>query len=113
MGQPLIVARSTIRLLCLSIGAGVLAGCSDMDPLQQPYTWRPLHVYDANIAAQVERKSDLIAGRRLGPSDGHEAADAVQRWRDGKVRQIPDTDLAQLQTSSSGNGGGSSGGSGN
>lgn len=110
MGQPSIVARSTIRLLCLSVGVGVLAGCSDMDPLQQPYTWRPLHVYDANIAAQVERKSDLTAGRHLGPSDGHEAADAVQRWRDGKVRSIPDTDLAQLQTNSSG---GSSGGSGN
>ncbi|MFT8418086.1 MAG: hypothetical protein ABF636_04540 [Acetobacter sp.] len=112
MVQSVNFAKSTLRLLCLSSVTAALAGCANGDPLQQPYTWRPLHVYDANIEAQVERKSDLISGRHLGPSDGHEAADAVQRWRDGKVRQIPDTDLAQLQTNGSGSGSGS-GGSGN
>ncbi len=101
--------KNHIGVLLLSGVSVMLVGCTEMDPLKQPYSWRPLHVYEANISAQVERKSDLVAGRRLGPSDGHEAADAVQRWRDGKVRKIPDTDLAQLQTNSSGGGGASSG----
>lgn len=115
MAQSPVFTKSYIRILLLSGVSAALMGCSDMDPLTQPYTWRPLNVYDANIAAQVEKKSDLVAGRHLGPSDGHEAADAVQRWRDGKVRDIPDTDLAQLQTNgSSGGGSGSgSGGAGN
>lgn len=112
MNQSLNFAKNALLLLCLSSVTAALAGCENGDLPQEPYTWRPLHVYDANIEAQVERKSDLIAGRHLGPSDGHEAADAVQRWRDGKVREIPETDLAQLQTNGSGGGSGS-GGSGN
>lgn len=113
MNQSFAFVGKGIGLFCLA-GVGVaLSACSSMEPLKQPYTWRPLHVYDANIAAQVERKSDLVAGRHLGPNDGHEAADAVQRWRDGKVRTIPNTDLAQIQSSSSGNSTGDSGGSGN
>lgn len=78
----------------------LVVGCSSMDPQTQPYTWRPLHIYEANIAAQVERKSDLVSGRKLGPSDGHEAAEAVQRWRDGKVKKLPNTDVAQVQSGS-------------
>lgn len=109
MAQSIVFSKNHVRLLLLSGISAALMGCSDMDPLKQPYTWRPIHVYDANIATQVERKSDLVSGRHLGPSDGHEAADAVQRWRDGKTRDIPDTDLAQLQTNGSSSGSGGSG----
>ncbi|QEO17611.1 hypothetical protein [Acetobacter vaccinii] len=87
-------------------------GCSTMEPLDQSYHWRPLGVYDANIAAMAERKSDLVSGRPLGPSDGHQAAEAVQRWRDGKVRKLPNTGLAEVKSSGGDDQGESGSGSG-
>lgn len=116
MTQFFAFMTKSVSLLALSGLSFALSACSSMDPLTQPYTWRPLHVYDANIAAQVERKSDLYEGRHLGPSDGHRAAVAVQRWRDDKVRKLPDTNVAQVQSnsaSSAGGDGGDSGGPGN
>ena len=113
MAQSFALITKSVSLLALTGMSFALSACSSMDPLTQPYTWRPLHVYDANIAAQVERKSDLYEGRHLGPSDGHHAADAVQRWRDDKVRKLPDTDVAQIQGNGANSGAGDSGGAGN
>ncbi|CAP55651.1 putative pilus assembly protein [Gluconacetobacter diazotrophicus PA1 5] len=85
-----------------------------MAPLQMTYHWRPLGTNQSNIEAQVERPQDLVHGRPLGDADAHEAAVAVQRWRDGKVMDLGNSGLAEmtLQSSGSGSGSGASAGAG-
>ena len=48
-------------LICLSLLA--LAGCAESDPYRRPGMWQPEGANAANMAAMVERKSDLVHGR--------------------------------------------------
>ncbi|MBO6037410.1 MAG: hypothetical protein J6P29_02450 [Acetobacter sp.] len=98
-----ILSSSSLRkFVLLAMVLPFVAGCESntmiayrgvvkdpLDPLDLPYHWRPKGVYQANIAAMVERKSDLISGRPRYTEDGHHAAEAVQRWRDDKLRPFP------------------------
>jgi type IV pilus biogenesis protein CpaD/CtpE len=93
----------------LIMAPALLGGCTTMAPLQMTYHWRPLGTNQANLEAQVERPQDLVHGRPLGDADAHEAALAVQRWRDGKVMNLGDSGLAELEMQSGGTNGGSSG----
>ncbi|MBB2204796.1 hypothetical protein [Gluconacetobacter takamatsuzukensis] len=107
MGRYSLTARRYAVHAAGALLVAGLGGCSTMEPLDQPYSWRPLGANHANVVAEVERPGDLVSGRPLGPSDGHEAADAVQRLRDNKLR-----DLASTQTSDATSGGSSGGGGG-
>lgn len=103
MERSFVYFEKIIKILLSGMAFVSVEGCANMDPQTQPYTWRPLHIYEANIAAQVDRKSDLVAGRKLTLNDGHEAAEAVQRWRDDKTKKLPNTNVSQVQSGNTGN----------
>jgi len=87
------------------------------DPLVRQGLFQPGHTNHQNLALQVANPGDLVRGSGTTTSDGQQAAAAVQRWRDDKLKKLPAADLAQVSASSSGNndssggsGGGGSGG---
>jgi type IV pilus biogenesis protein CpaD/CtpE len=87
------------------------------DPLVREGLFQPGHTNHQNLALQVANPGDLVRGSGATTSDGQQAAAAVQRWRDDKVKKLPAADLAQVAASSSGSndsngssGGGGSGG---
>lgn len=92
--------------LALALALPALGGCTTMAPLQMTYHWRPLGTNQSNIEAQ-SNAPDLVHGRPLGDADAHEAAVAVQRWRDGKVMDLGNSGLAEMTLQSSGSGSGS------
>ena len=59
-----------------------------------------------NQGQMLERPRDAAVGRSAGPADGTVSADAVQRYREGRVRAL----IVQGTTGTSSGGGGSSGG---
>ena len=109
----------------VAAGAALLAGCSPQydplnpayDPLVREGLFQPGHTNHNNLALQVANPGDLVRGSGTTTSDGQQAAAAIQRWRDDKVKKLPASDLAQVSASStgsneSGGGGGGGGGSG-
>jgi len=76
----------------------LLAACGD--PFQRAYTWHPSGVNDANLAAMVQDKRDLVAGRGQAGSDGQLAATAAERLHSDKTKP-----LRLESTSSLGSGG--------
>jgi hypothetical protein len=85
------------------------------DPLVREGLFQPGHTNHNNLALQVANPGDLVRGSGTTTSDGQQAAAAVQRWRDDKVKKLPAADLAQISASSSGSndtGGGSGSGGG-
>jgi type IV pilus biogenesis protein CpaD/CtpE len=81
------------------------------DPLYREGLFKPGHTNHSNLALQVANPGDLVRGTGTTTSDGQQAAAAIQRWRDDKVKKLPASDLAQVSATSSG-GNDSSGGSG-
>ena len=95
-----------MKLILMLTIATLMSGCAGGgDPYRQPYTWSPTGSNAANLAAMVDHPADLARGRGLADSDGLEAAVAVSRLRDGKVKHLIDTSGASSL------GGGASGGS--
>jgi hypothetical protein len=86
------------RLAILAVPL-LLAACGD--PYQRAYTWHPTGVNEANLAAMVRDKRDLVAGHEQAGSDGHLAAAAAERLHDDKTKP-----LHLESTSSLGGGGG-------
>lgn len=85
----------------------VLAGCDATWPYYRPGTWRPTGVADANIAASVANPSDLVRGVAYNPRDSSVMTAAVERYRAGKVKSLPDlTTFSQKSAPSGGDGGG-------
>ncbi len=89
-------------LLCLSLLLGV-AACSAADPTQRSGTWQPIGANDANLRAMIADPADLSHGRAGTDADGQVAANAVARYRAGKVKQLPDSGAAQMTSVSFGN----------
>jgi len=99
---------------CLLLG---IAGCSpehdptnpSFDPLVREGLFRPGHTNRNNLTLMVANPADLVRGTGTTTSDGQEAAAAVERWRNDKVKKLPASDLAQVTANQSGdnNGGGS------
>ncbi len=67
-----------------------LDGCADIDPLTAPGRWNPSGVNDANLAVQVANPNDLLEGQSVRDSDGQQAAEAVARLRQDRLKPLPD-----------------------
>ena len=74
----------------------VLAGCAAEDPLTRPGLWHAVGANDANLAAMVADPNDLVTGVVDRRMDGQVAAAAVARYRAGKVKNLPDSNIAQF-----------------
>jgi hypothetical protein len=100
--------RSTLFIL---IGACCLSGCGGTlgDPNIRPSTWMPEDINTANLQAMVANPADLQRGHGNGSAMGVVATDAIERLRTGKVRQLPNSGVAEVQLVSTGD---SSGGGG-
>jgi len=88
---------STVLLLPI-----ILAGCDRIDPYKRDGAWRPNGANEANLRAMVVVPSDLSVATRAGPADGQLAAAALSRLHHDRLRQLPDSALAQVVPISSG-----------
>ncbi len=79
-----------------------LAGCDAMDPYRREGTWRPNGANDADLRAMVVSPSDLVWGVSSLDGNGQQAAAALDRYRNDKVRLLPDTGLAKIVPIASG-----------
>ncbi len=93
------------QLLCIAVLG--LTGCDAMDPYLREGDWRPNNANDDNLRAMVVSPSDLVRGVGSDGGDGQQAAAALDRARNDKVRRLPDSDIAKVTPVS--NGGGSQG----
>lgn len=81
----------------------MLAACDATDPYKREGIWRPNHANDANLRAMVVSPSDLARGVEATGSDGQQAAAALDRQRQDKVRLLPDSAVAKIVPVASGN----------
>jgi hypothetical protein len=84
----------TRQLLC--IAAVALAGCDVTDPYLRQGVWRPDNVNEANLRAMVVAPSDLVRGVSSSGGDGQQAAAALDRLRNDKLRPLPDSAIAKV-----------------
>jgi|SRR5579863_7416630 hypothetical protein len=90
-----------MRLLLGAISVLLMVGCDATDPYQRDGTWRPNDANEANLRAMVASPSDLVRGVP-SQSDGQQAAAALDRYRNDKVRLLPDSAIAKITPVSSG-----------
>jgi type IV pilus biogenesis protein CpaD/CtpE len=65
------------------LALALLAACAETDPYRRSGMWQPEGANAANIAAMVERPSDLVGGRNDRAPETRQARDAVERlWED-------------------------------
>jgi len=83
------------RLFLCCLLALLLTGCDATDPYLRNGAWRPNGANAANLHAMVASPSDLVRGV-VGPGDGQQAAAALDRYRNDKVRALPDSGIAQI-----------------
>ena len=84
------------RTLAALVLVPALAGCELTDPLEREGLWRPVGANEANLRLMVTAPSDLIRGVSAGSADGHGAARAVQRLRQGRVKPLPNTGISKI-----------------
>jgi type IV pilus biogenesis protein CpaD/CtpE len=90
-----------MRLLLGAIVVLLMVGCDATDPYQRDGMWRPNNANEANLRAMVASPSDLVRGV-ASQSDGQQAAAALDRYRNDKVRLLPDSAIAHVTPVSSG-----------
>ena len=88
-------SRTTRRRAAMLLLLG-LAGCDQTDPYLRDGVWRPTGVNDDNLRAMVAEPSDLLTASPAAPANGTLAAAAVRRLLQGRVRQLPDSGVAQI-----------------
>ena len=93
-----------LRRLLLCIVAFGVVGCGVIDPYQRAGTWRPNNANEDNLRAMVAVPSDLVRGVSASEGTGQQAAAALDRLRNDKVRKLPDSGLAQVTPVSTGSG---------
>ncbi len=92
-------------LLCVAVLALGACGLMDaMDPYQREGMWRPNNANEDNLRAMVVSPSDLVRGVPSEGSDGQQAAAALDRVRNDKMRVLPDSAIAKVTPVSSGSG---------
>jgi len=74
-----------------------------MDPYRRKGRWQPGRANEANLRAMVASPSDLVRGVSSADGNGQQAAAALDRLRNDKVRRLPDSDIAKIVPISSGN----------
>ena len=88
------------QLLCIAVL--MLAGCDATDPYTKEGVWRPNNANEDNLRAMVASPSDLVRGVSSEVSSGQQAAAALDRQRNDKVRALPDSAIAKVVPVSSG-----------
>jgi hypothetical protein len=81
--------------LALSVVLLTLAACAATDPYMREGVWRPNNANEANLRAMVAVPSHLVAGV-AGPGDVQQAAAALERHRNDKMRLLPDSGIAKI-----------------
>ena len=92
--------RAPLRLLAFGL-AGLSMACTATDPLYDTSRWNPSGVNAANLAAQVAVPDDLQHGRHVADADGLQAAAAVARLRQDRVKKLAEGGLSQIGVSGS------------
>lgn len=78
-----------------------LSACGpDFDPLTRQGMWNPNHANHDNLVLQVANPADLVRGTGAASADGQLAAAAVDRLRTEKVKKLPQTDIANINSGS-------------
>ena len=86
-------------LIC--VAALTLSGCDLTDPYSREGVWR---ANEANLRAMVVSPADLARGVSAPGGDGQQAAAALDRYRNDKVRPLPDSAVAKVVAISAGSG---------
>ena len=89
-------------VVCLGLLLSSLTGCDATDPYRREGIWRPNYANDSNLRAMVVSPSDLVRGVGSTGSDGQQAAAALDRQRQDKVRVLPDSNVAKIVPVASG-----------
>jgi type IV pilus biogenesis protein CpaD/CtpE len=80
----------------------MLGACQQTDPYAREGAWRPNGSNAANLRAMVVVPSDLVAATPAAPADGGLAATAISRLEHDRVRNLPDSGVAQVTPVASG-----------
>jgi type IV pilus biogenesis protein CpaD/CtpE len=116
--------RTPSKWLRHATGAGAIAvllgtaACSPQydpfnpafDPLVREGLYQPGHTNHNNLTLMVANPSDLVRGTGATTSDGQQATAAIERYRNDKVKKLPQADLAQVSSGENNTSGGSGGG---
>lgn len=70
------------------LALALMAGCAETDPYRRSGMWQPEGANAANIAAMVERPSDLIRGRSDRMPETRQGRDAIERLWDDRQRSL-------------------------
>lgn len=81
------VRRNNVVLAAL-LAVGGCAGLAD--PFERPGTWRPGGANDANLRAMIANPADLERGEGDARGRGRQAANAIERLEDDKIKPLPD-----------------------
>src|SRR5271168_5597343 len=100
-------ASMLARILTGFALTAALAGCAGHDdPFQRPGTWHLTYDNDANLAATVADKHQLVEGVGDPASPGVLSAQAVHRLLTDHVKPLPTTEIGPVGGSAqSGSGG--------
>lgn len=98
-----------MRYASLALALLALAGCEATEPYLREGTWRPTGTNDLNIATQIIRPADLVRGVDYAPSDGTMQTGAIERYRAGKIRKLPDSGFAAIKIQGSSDNSGAAG----
>lgn len=101
-GEGSTAAGAVPRGAVLAAVLFALAGCQATDPLYREGLWRPTGANDANLRAMVAVPSDLAWGAAAPGGDGHLAARAVQRLRQGRTHPLHDVAISKIAPPRSG-----------
>ena len=88
-----------LKRIVLWIAVLAVAGCGltdVLDPYKREGMWRPNNANDDNLRAMVVSPSDLVRGVSNDGSDGQQAAAALDRARNDKMRRLPDSAIAKV-----------------
>jgi hypothetical protein len=92
-------------LLCAAVlGLGACGLMDVMDPYKREGMWRPNNANEDNLRSMVASPSDLVRGVSSDSGDGQQAAAALDRVRNDKMRVLPDSAIAKVTPVSSGSG---------
>jgi len=90
-------ASAAVLAVSLTGGCSVLFNSAN-DPLTRDGVWTPNHANRANLALQVSSPADLSRGTGSPGGDGQMGAIAVARYRDNKLKKLPQVGLSQVAT---------------
>ncbi len=82
--------------LALYAAAVALSGCAFDDPLTRQGLWVPNGANQANLRAMAADPRDLVTGQSDSRADGAVVTAAINRYRTGQVKDLPDSAIAKV-----------------